>query len=156
MCSHLSSALSKFKCLAAKHLCLNPLWYYFLVTCPRLDPNDDITGRGCAWMSLEETVVVLIQYVVGCLYTDIAKTSTGNFRQVRTAFSGELPQARTILLFGSYSGTFLHVEIFWLVTKVIPSLHVILLAVRDRQWNELPEEFKITWRHSNQPITWRP
>ena len=53
MCSHLSRALSKFKCLAAKHLCLNPLWYYFLVTCPRLDPNDGITGRGCAWMSLE-------------------------------------------------------------------------------------------------------
>ena len=117
MCSHLSSALSKFKCLAAKHLCLNPLWYYFLVTCPRLDPDDGITGRRCAWMSLEETVVVLIQYVVGCLYTDIAKTSIGNFRQVRTAFSGELPQARTILLFGSYSGTFLHVEIFWLVDE---------------------------------------
>ena len=30
---------------------------YFLVTCPRLDPNDGVTARGCAWMSLEETVV---------------------------------------------------------------------------------------------------
>ena len=41
-------------------------------------------------------------------------------------------------------------------TKVIPSLHVISLAVRDRQWNELPAKFKITWRHSNRPIRWRP
>ena len=48
MCPHLSSVLTKFKCLAAKHSCLNPLWTYFLVTCPRLDPNDGITARGCA------------------------------------------------------------------------------------------------------------
>ena len=41
-------------------------------------------------------------------------------------------------------------------TKVIPSLHVISLAVRDRQWNELPAKFKSTWRHSNWPIRWRP
>ena len=49
----LSSALSKFKCLAAKHSCLNPLWTYFLVTCPRMDQNDGITAGGCAWMSPE-------------------------------------------------------------------------------------------------------
>ena len=78
----------------------NPLWAYFLVTCPRLDPNDGITARGCAWMSPEETVVVFVQ----CFYTDVAKTSISNFRRVGTAFSGELPQARTVLLFGSYSG----------------------------------------------------
>ena len=41
-------------------------------------------------------------------------------------------------------------------TKVIPSLYVISLAVRDRQWNELPAKFKIKWRHSNRPIRWRP
>ena len=29
-------------------------------------------------------------------------------------------------------------------TKVMPSLHVISLAVRDQQWNELPAKFKIT------------
>ena len=40
--------------------------------------------------------------------------------------------------------------------KVIPSLRVISLAVRDRQWNELPAKFKITWRHSNRWIRWRP
>ena len=33
-------------------------------------------------------------------YTDVAKTSINNFRQAGTAFSGELPQARTVLLFG--------------------------------------------------------
>ena len=92
----LSSALSKFKCLAAKYSCLNPLWTYFPVTCPRMDPNDGITARGWAWMSQEETVV-------GCLYTDVAKTSMRNFRRVRTSFYGELAQARTILLFSSYS-----------------------------------------------------
>ena len=40
--------------------------------------------------------------------------------------------------------------------KVIPSLNVILLAVRDQQWKVLPAKFKITWRHSNRPIRWRP
>ena len=100
VCPHLFSALSKFKCLTAKHSCLNPLWTYFLVTCPRLDPNDGITARRCVWMSPEETVVVFVQ----CFYTDVAKTSISNFRRVGTAFSGELSQARTVLLLGSYSG----------------------------------------------------
>ena len=100
VCPHLFSFPSKFKCLAAKHSCLNPLWTYFLVTCPRLDPNDGITARGCVWMSPEETVIVFVQ----CFYTDVAKTSISNFLRVRTAFFGELPQARTVLLFGSYSG----------------------------------------------------
>ena len=58
VCPHLFSALPKFKCLAAKHSCLNPLWTFFLVTCSRLDPNDGIRDGGCAWMSPEETVVV--------------------------------------------------------------------------------------------------
>ena len=64
VCPHLFSALSKFKCLAAKHSCLNQIWTYFLVTFPRLDPNDGITARGCAWMSPEETVVVSIVYIL--------------------------------------------------------------------------------------------
>ena len=38
--------------------CLNPLWTYFLVPCPCLVPNNDITARGFAWTSLEETAVV--------------------------------------------------------------------------------------------------
>ena len=103
-CPHFSSALSKSKCLAAKNSCLNPLWTYFRVTCSRLDPDDGITARGCAWMSPEETVVVLIKEVVGCLYTDVTKTSISNFRRVGTAFPSELPQSSTVLLFGSYSG----------------------------------------------------
>ena len=41
-------------------------------------------------------------------------------------------------------------------TKVTPTLHVISLPLRDRQWNELPAKFKITWRHSNRPIMWHP
>ena len=48
----------------------------------------------------EETVVVFVQ----CFHTDVAKTSISNCCRVETAFSGELPQARTVLLFGSYSG----------------------------------------------------
>ena len=67
----------------------------------RLDLNDaSQLARWCAWMSPEETVVVFVQ----CFYTDVAKTSISNFRRVGTAFSGERPQARTVLLFGSYSG----------------------------------------------------
>ena len=82
-------------------LIFEPTLNLFLVTCPRLDPNDGITAGGCAQMSPEETAVVLIQY--GCLYADVAKTSISNFRRGGTAFSGELPQARTVLLLGSYS-----------------------------------------------------
>ena len=83
------------------HICLAP---YFLVMCPRLDLSDGITAPGCAWMSSEETVVVLIQQVVGCLHTYVAKTSILSFRRVGTALSGYFPQARTVLLFGSYFG----------------------------------------------------
>ena len=32
--------------------------------------------------------------------------------------------------------------------QVIPTSYAILLFVRDRQWNELPAEFKIAWRYS--------
>ena len=70
--------------------CLNPLRAYFLVKCPRLDPNDGITVRGFAWTSPEETVVVY--NFVGCLYSDVAKTTMSNFRPVETAFSGESPK----------------------------------------------------------------
>ena len=41
-------------------------------------------------------------------------------------------------------------------TKVIPSLHVISLAVRDQHWNELPAKFKITLPYPNRLIRWRP
>ena len=71
------------------------------VSTSRLDLNDaSQLARGCAWMSSEETVVVFVQ----CFYTDVAKTSISNFPRVGTVYSGELPQARTVLLFGSYSG----------------------------------------------------
>ena len=63
-----------------------------------MDPNDGITARGCAEMSLEERVVV------GCLNADIVKTLISSFRRVGIACSGQLPQARTVLLFGGYSG----------------------------------------------------
>ena len=62
---------------------------YFLVTCPRLDPNDGITARGCAWMSPEETVVVFVQ----CFSIDVAKTSISNFGRAGTALSGKLHKA---------------------------------------------------------------
>ena len=44
---------------------------------------------------------------IGCwllISADVAKTSISNFRRVGTAFSGKLSQARTVLLFRSYSG----------------------------------------------------
>ena len=37
-------------------------------------------------------------------FSEVAKTSISNFRQVGTAFSGEPPQARTVWFFGSYAG----------------------------------------------------
>ena len=111
VCPHLSSALSKSKCLAVKHSCLNPLWTYFLVTCPRLDPNDGITARGCAWMSPEETVVVFVQ----CFSIDVAKTSISNFGRVGTAFSGELHKPGPFCSSAATLARFFHVEIFWLV-----------------------------------------
>ena len=80
------------------------------------------------------TVVVFVQ----CFYTDVAKTSISNFLRVGT-FSGELPQARTVLLFGSYYG-----QIFPR-RNLLTRRRVISLAVRDRQCNELPAKFKITW-----------
>ena len=84
-----------------KHSCLNPLWTYFLVTSPRLGVNYAVSQlpgvRGChqkRQLSFLYNVFILM----------LAKTPISNFRRVGTAFSGELPQARTVLLFGSYSG----------------------------------------------------
>ena len=57
----------------------------------------------------------LIQWDVGCLYTDVAKTSISNFRRVGTAFSGNSHKP-----FCSSAATlarFFHVEIFWLVDE---------------------------------------
>ena len=51
-------------------------------------------------MSPEETVVVFVQF----FDTDVAKTSMSDFLRVGTAFSGELSQARTVLLIVGYSG----------------------------------------------------
>ena len=87
------------------------LWTYFLVTCPRLDPNDGITARGCAWMSPEETVVVFVQ----CFSIDVAKTSISNFGRVGTAFSGELHKPGPFCSSAATLARFFHVEIFWLV-----------------------------------------
>ena len=154
VCPHLSSVFTKLKCLAAKHSCLNPLWTYFLVKCPRL--NDGITARGCAWMSPEEQ---LSFFAIGCwlfIYwcsEDLNKQfSPSRSRFLRRTPTSQDRFALRQLLWPDYS-TY---KSFDSSTKVIPSLHVISLAVRDRQWNELPAQFKITWRHSNRPIRWRP
>ena len=156
VCPHLSSVLSKFKCLATKHSCLNPLWTYFLVTCPRLDPNDGITARGCAWMSLEETVVVFCNRML-VVYKWCSEDLNKQFSPSRNRFLRRTPTSQDRfalrqLLWPDFS-TY---KSFDSSPKEIPSLHVISLAVRDRQWNELPAKFKITWRHSNRPIRWRP
>ena len=78
-----------------------------------------------------------LSLIVQCFYTDVAKTSISNFLRVGAALSGELPQARTVLLFGSYSG-----QIFPR-RNLLTRRRVISLAVRDRQCNELPAKFKI-------------
>ena len=81
---------------------------------------------------LEETAVV--HNFVGCLYTDVAKTTLRNFRQFRTAFSGKLPKARgPFCLSAPTLARFFFVEIFDSSKKVILSLHFMSLAVRDRQ-----------------------
>ena len=75
-----------------------------------------------------------LQEDVGCLCIDVAKTSKSSFRQVGTAFSGELPQAKAVLLFVNYAGQTIprSYKSFDSSTKEIPSLHVISLTVRDR------------------------
>ena len=140
---HLSSDLSKFNCLATKTCHVWTHFEHFFPTVSLLvGLIVDVAGRDSC----------RLQEVVGCLYTDIAKTSMSNFLRVWTAFSGELPKAGTVLLVGSYSG-----QIFPrrnVLTR--RRLHVISLAMRDRQWNELAAKFKITWPHFNQPIRCRP
>ena len=151
----LSSALSKFKYLAAKHSCLNPLWTYFPVKCPRMDPNHGITARGWACMSAEETVVVLgcWLFIYWCSEDLNEEFSSSRNRFLRRIPTSQDHFALQQLLWPDFSTQ----ESFDLSTKVIiPSLHVISLAVRDRQWNDLPAKFKITWHHSNRPIRWRP
>ena len=90
--------------------CLNPLRAYFLVKCPRLNPSDGNTVRGFAWTSPEETVVVY--KFIGCLYSDVAKTTMSNFRPVETAFSGESPKPGPFCSSAATLARFFHVEVF--------------------------------------------
>ena len=109
-CAHICLALSQNSNVwRPTRLCLNPLWTYFLVTCPRLNLNDGITARGCAWMSPEEAVVVFVQ----CFYTDVAKTSISNFQRVGTALLRRTSTSQN----RPEPARFFHVGIFWVVDK---------------------------------------
>ena len=97
------------------HICLAPsqnpnVWRSNIHVWTHFEPISSLRVHG--WI---QTTVSQLAGVRGCrrkrqlsfLYnvsSDVAKTSISNFRRVGTAFSGELPQARTVLLFGSYSG----------------------------------------------------
>ena len=97
------------------HICLAPsqnsnVWRPNIHVWTHFEPIFSLRVHG--WI---QTTVSQLAGVRGCrrkrqlsfLYnvsSDVAKTSISNFRRVGTAFSGELPQARTVLLFGSYSG----------------------------------------------------
>ena len=65
-----------------------------------------------------------LSFLYNVFYTDVAKTSISNFRLVGTAFSSELPQARTVLLFVGYSG-----QIFPRRNLLIRSLRSFSLVV---------------------------
>ena len=80
--------------------CLNPLRTYFLVTCPRLDPNNGITARGFTWTSPEEKFVIF--NVAGSLGKTI---DNEQLPSSRNCFLRRLSQARTVLLVAGYSGT---------------------------------------------------
>ena len=109
------------------HICLAPsqnsnVWRPNIHVWTHFEPIFSLRVHG--WIqttvSPEETVVVFVQ----CFYTDVAKTSISNFRRVGTAFSSELPQARTVLLFVGYSG-----QIFPRRNLLIRSLRSFSLVV---------------------------
>ena len=91
----LSSAFSKFKCLAAKHVMrvFKHTLTYFLLSSLLLDPKDDITARGFAWTSPEATADNFCWFF-------IATTTLRNFRR----FLRHTPERKDHLLVGSYSG----------------------------------------------------
>ena len=89
------TTFTKFKCLAAKNSCLNPLWTYFLVTCPRLDPNDGITARGCAWISPKRQ---LSFFTIGCwlfIYR-CSEDLNKQFSQSRNRFLRQILNVRSL------------------------------------------------------------
>ena len=109
------------------HICLAPsqnsnVWLPNIHVWTHFEPIFSLRVHG--WIqttvSPEETVVVFVQ----CFYTDVAKTSISNFRRVGIAFSSELPQARTVLLFVGYSG-----QIFPRRNLLIRSLRSFSLVV---------------------------
>ena len=130
-CAHICLAPSQNSIVwQPKHVMFEPILNIF---------SDGITVRVFAWTSPEETAVVY-----NTLLVVYAKTSICNFRRVWTAFSGELPKVRTVLLVGSYSGQISPCRN--LLTR--RRLHVASLGMRDRQWNKLPAKFKTTWPHN--------
>ena len=142
-------ALTKFKCLAAKHSCLNPLWTYFSL---RVHGWIQTTVSQLAGVRGFRRKRQLSFFTIGC-WLFIYRCSehlNKQFSQSRNRFLRRPPTSQDRrfalrqLLWPDYS-TY---KSFDSSTKAIPSLHFISLAVRDRQWNELSAKFKITWRHS--------
>ena len=153
VCPHLSSVLTNF---AAKHY----VWTHF-------EPIFSLRVHGWIQTTVSQLAGVsecrrtrqLLFFAIGCwlfIYwcmEDLNKQfspSRNRFLQ-RTPTSQDRFALRQLLWpdFSTY-------KYFDSSTKVITSLHVKSLAVRDRQWNDSPAKFKITWRHSNRPIRWRP
>ena len=98
VCPHLYSALSKFNVWQPN----SHVWTHF-------EPIFSLRVDG--WI---QTTVSQLADVRGCR----AKTPVSSFGRVGTAFSGEVPEARTVLLFSSDSGQIIpRTEIFWLVVE---------------------------------------
>ena len=135
MCPHLSSALSKFKCLAAKHLCLNPLKtffsrYVFTVGSKRLYHSSrvcvDVVGRD----SCRFNTIGCWLFIYLCSEDLNMQFSSSRNRSLRLISTSQDRFGLRQLLWPDYSTTNL---VLFSSTKVKPSLHVISLPLRDRQ-----------------------
>ena len=106
--------------------CLNPLWTYFHVTRPRLDPKYSIIARGLAWTRQLPSKIGCCLFIYWCTEDHKKEFSSRLDRFLRRA-----PEARTVFSSAASLARFFLVEIFWLEDE--SKYRVISLAVRDRQ-----------------------
>ena len=158
VCPHLSSVLSKFKCLAAKHSCLK-LFSRYVSTVQTVGSKRRYQTQLAGVCGCRRNRQLSF-FAIGCwlfIYWGREDLNDKQFSPSRNRLLRRTPTSQDRfalrqLLWPDYS-TY---KSFDSSPKEIPSLHFISLALRDRQWNELPAKFKITWRHSNRPIRLRP
>ena len=115
---HLSNALSKLKCLAAKYVMFEhtqqfkPVFLLHVHVQIQTTVLIHLTGLHRHYQKGQLSFTIRGCWLFTCIYTDVAKTTMGSFCQVKTAFSSNSCKPRSFSLLAATLAKFFNEEIF--------------------------------------------